>query len=260
MAADYNLPPLRTALIAQILGALMAIGLLALVAPKAFDKPMIVALAQGICSAFTSYKLEARPWWLPIHLGFMPLVIAASRLPIGPGWYLAAFLFLLLVYWRVGQSQVPLYLSNKATAQAVATLLPETRCRIVDLGCGNGVFLRRLAELRPDCTFVGIEHAPLPWLWARITCGALKNCRIDRGDYWQISLADFDVVYAFLSPVPMPSLWQKASMEMKAGGLLVSNSFAIPDRPIDRMIEVPDRRGTRLFCYRPTPDAATGSR
>jgi SAM-dependent methyltransferase len=253
MADEISLPPLRSALIAQFLGTLIAIGLIALVSPRTLGQPLTIALAQGVCSAFTAYKLGARPWWLPIHLGFMPLIVVASRLPIEPGWHLACFLLLLVIYWRVGQSQVPLYLSNKATALSVAALLPETQCRIIDLGCGNGVFLRRLAELRPDCTFVGIEYAPLPWLWARFACAGIENCRIARGDYWQTSLADFDLVYAFLSPVPMPALWEKACKEMKVGALLVSNSFAVPDHPAERTVNVPDRRKTRLFCYCPVP-------
>lgn len=260
MAADLNLPPLRAALIAQLLGTLIAVGLIALISPKTFDQPLIVALAQGIFSAFTSYKLEARPWWLPIHLAFMPLVVTASHLPINPGWYLGAFLLLLLTYWRVGQSQVPLYLSNRATAMAVSALLPKTRCRMVDLGCGNASLLRQLAGIRPDCTFVGVEYAPLPWLWARLSCADIDNCQIIHGDLWRMSLAEFDLVYAFLSPVPMPALWQKASREMKVGAELVSNTFAVPDHPADRTIVVPDRRQTRLFCYRPAPEAATGSR
>ena len=260
MATDFSLPPLRAALIAQFLGTLIAVGLIALVSPKTFDQPLVVAMAQGIFSAFTSYKLEARPWWLPIHLGFMPLVVVASHLPVNPGWYLGVFLLLLLIYWRVGQSQVPLYLSNKATAMAVAALLPKTECRLVDLGCGNGVLLRRLAGLRPDCSFVGVEYAPLPWLWARLSCAGIDNCRIIRGDLWRMSLAEFDLVYAFLSPVPMPALWKKAAREMKAGAELVSNTFAIPDHPADRTIEVPDQRRTRLFCYRPAAEATTGTR
>lgn len=241
-------------------GALIAIGLIALVSPKALEQPLTVALLQGVCSAFAAYKLDARPWWLPIHLGFMPMAVVTSRLPISPGWYLGAFLLLLMVYWRVGQSQVPLYLSNKTTAGAVAALLPKTPSRVVDLGCGNGVLLRRLAGLRPDCTFLGIEHAPLPWLWARIACAGIDNCRIARSDFWQTPLAEFNVVYAFLSPVPMPALWEKARKEMKVGAILISNTFAIPEQPADLTVDVPDRRETRLFLYRLAPDLMPGSR
>lgn len=242
--------PLRIALLAQFLGALIAIGLLALVAPTSLGQPLTVAGLQGLCAAFTSYKLEAPPWWHPIHLGFMPLAVVASDLDLASGWYLGGFLLLLTVFWRVAQSRVPLYFSNDTTARAVASLLPGHACRVIDLGCGNGALLRRLAQLRPDCSFHGVEYAPLPWLWSRVTCIGASNCRIAYGDLWRQPLSGFDLVYAFLSPVPMPRLWIKAQEEMNAGAMLVSNTFAIPDLEPEQLIEVDDRRTTRLYCYR----------
>jgi hypothetical protein len=261
MAPDHNMPPLRAALLAQFLGALIAIGVLALIYPPMLKQPLAVAALQGLCAAYTSHKLDAPPWWHVIHLGFMPLVVLASSLPVPPGWYLGVFLLLLIIYWRVAQSRVPLYLSSAATATAVTALLPDRSCRIMDLGCGNGVFLRRMARQRPDCSFVGVEYAPLPWLWAHLTCTGIANCRIVRGDYWRQSLADYDLIYAFLSPVPMTKLWAKACTEMKAGSQLVSNSFAVPDREPDHVVDVPDGRTTHLYCYHPNgPARLPGSR
>lgn len=260
MAPDPTLPPLRAALISQIFGALIAVGLIALIYRPLLDSPLAVALFQGLCAAYTSRKLGAPPWWHAIHLVFMPLAVLASRLPIAPGWYLATFLLLLVVYWRVAQSRVPLYLSNAATAAAVAATIPSGPCQVLDLGCGNGAFLGRLARLRPDCDFVGIEYAPLPWLWSRLTCARASNCRVVRGDFWSWPLTDYDLVYAFLSPVPMTRLWAKAGAEMKAGSLLVSNTFVVPGQEADSVIHVDDRRGTVLHCYRVAPASAPGTR
>lgn len=251
MTTEVSLPPLRAAIIAQILGTLIALGLVALLYPKLFQTPLAVAAIQSVCAAFTSHKLEAPPWWLAIHLGFMPLVVLASGLGLQPAWYLAAFLLLLLIFWRTDRSRVPLYLSNRQTTEAVAGLLPEWPCQAIDLGCGNGALLRTLARRRPDCRFVGIEHAPLPWFWARLASVGLANCRIHYGDFWKQPLQDFALVYAFLSPAPMTRLWAKAEAEMKPGALLVSNSFAVPDVPATATLLVGDRRGTHLLCYRP---------
>lgn len=251
MIPEQPLSPLRTAVIAQTLGAIIAIGLIALAFPRFFVQPLAVAVLQGLCAAFTSHKLDAPPWWLPIHLAFMPLVVLASSLGLHPAWYLAAFTLLLLVFWRTDKSRVPLYLSNEMTAAAIAALLPSKPCKCIDLGCGNGGLLRMMARRRPDCRFLGVEHAPLPWLWARLACAGLPNCRIRYGDFWHQPLKDFDVAYVFLSPVPMPRLWEKTRAEMAGGSLLVSNSFAVPGVPPEQVIEIADRRATRLFCYRP---------
>lgn len=251
MTTEYVIPPLRAAILAQVFGALIALGLVALLYRKLFALPLAVACLQGICAAFASHKLEAPAWWLPIHLVFMPLVVLASGLDLHPAWYLGAFVLLFLVFWRTHSSRVPLFLSNRATALAVADLIPPEPCRVVDLGCGTGALIRRLSRRRPDCSFVGIEHAPLPWLWGRLSTVGMGNCRIEYGDFWRLSLADYRVAYAFLSPAPMPRLWAKARTEMRPGAWLISNGFEIPGASPDQVSEVGDRRGTRLLSYRP---------
>ena len=74
--------PLRSAIIAQAMGSLVAAGLVQLAWPGLWQTPLAVAGVQGACAAFASHKLEAPPWWLAIHLAFAPLVVAASSLAI----------------------------------------------------------------------------------------------------------------------------------------------------------------------------------
>lgn len=246
----YPQSSLRSAMVAQMLGGIAAAAIIRFGHPQLFATALASAVLQGICAALSSAWLGAHRWWLPLHCGFLPAVVLASRLEVAPGWYFAAFVLLLLIYWRTDLSRVPLYLSNRATALALEQLLPAQPCRVIDLGCGHAGLLRRLARARPDCQFVGIEHAPLPWLWARLACLAWPNLRIVYGDFWQHNLAPYDLAYAFLSPVPMPRLMEKARAEMRAGALLVSNSFAVPGQAAERVVEVADRRATQLHCYR----------
>jgi SAM-dependent methyltransferase len=249
--AAPSFSPLGAAVLAQVCGTIIAGGLVQLAWPALWRTPLAVAVVQGCCAALVSRKLEAPPWWFAIHLAFVPLAVAASTLQVAPLWWLAAFSLLLLVFWRTDRSQVPLYLTNATAAAAVAALLPPHPCHVVDLGCGNGSLLRRLAQARPDCEFVGIEHAPLPWLWARFATLALPNVHIRRSDFWNQHLGLFEVVYAFLSPAPMAQLWAKVQDEMRPDGLLVSNSFAVPEQDPETVVDVADRRETRLYLYRP---------
>lgn len=235
----------------------MAGGLMALVFRGAFPNPLAMAGTQGVCAAFVSHRLEAQPWWLPIHLAFMPMAVMLHGIDLPATLYLTVFIVLLIVFGRTDQSQVPLYLSNASTAKAVATLLPIASCYFIDLGCGNGRLLKRLARLRPDCRFLGVEHAPLPCLWAKLINFDQKNCQIRLGNFWHQDLAEFDVVYAFLSPTPMSRLWIRASGEMGPGTVLISNSFPVPGVAAERIIGVDDRRSTHLYCYRLPAEKAT---
>ncbi len=242
--------PALKALAAQLLGWIVVAGLLAsgiLPAPS----PLSIALLQGGFAAAASLVLRSARWWPPIHGIFTPALVLSSALHIPPAWFLAAFLLLALVYWSSFRTQVPLYLSNRTTMQALESLLSaEMPQSVADLGCGTGGLLAYLARARPDCRFEGVETAPLPWLLAWLGTRTLPNCRISRDDFWHQSLARHDLVYVFLSPVPMPRLWQKAKAEMRPGSLLVSNSFPVPGVEADQVITLPDRRATQLFLYR----------
>ncbi|MBA3032897.1 MAG: class I SAM-dependent methyltransferase [Gammaproteobacteria bacterium] len=245
--------PLRAALLAQgggvVFVLILAFALTQLTQLAFWQYPLVPAFLQGVAATLIAHWQRAPRWWLLIHLGFVPLVVGVQGFGIAPGWFLAAFVLTLLVFWRTDQSQVPLYLSNRRTATALATLLPAAPIKMIDLGCGDGGLLRQLAKSRPDCRFIGIEHAPLPWLLARLRTRNLANVTVRRGDFWQEPLGDYGLVYAFLSPAPMPRLWQKARTEMAPGATLVSNSFAVPDIEPARVIEVADRRATKLYLY-----------
>ena len=241
------MPPALKALVAQLAGLAAAVAL-ARSGTLAGLWPLVGT--QALVAAGVAAGLRSARWWLPIHLGFLPLVVIAHGAALHPGWYLGGFVVLVLVYWTSFRTQVPLYLSNRATAAAVAELLPEGPARMLDIGAGTGALLRPLAQARPDCRFTGIELAPATWAIGRLLLRGHANVEWLRGDLFSPDWSGYDLVYAFLSPVPMPAVWAKAIAEMRPGSLLVSNSFEVPGHEADAVIEVGDRRGTRLFLYR----------
>lgn len=241
------MPPALKALLAQFAGAA---GAFVLARNGWLTGLWPLVGAQAGLAAAAALALRSARWWLPIHLAFLPLAVAALQLGIAPVWYLAAFVLLLLVYWTSFRTQVPLYLSNRRTAAAVAGLLPAGRLRLLDIGAGIGSLLRPLARARPEGRFTGVELAPAPWLIGRLLCAPLPNIDWQRADLFALPWADYDAVYAFLSPVPMPTVWAKAVAEMRPDSVLISNSFAVPGVQPESIADVGDRRGTQLYVYR----------
>lgn len=213
--------------------------------------PLWLACVQGVCAVLLAVLLRSDRWWLPLHLCFAPAVVLALRAD-APGWmYALPLVALLLVYGSTFRTQVPLFLSNRRTVERFAAWLEDRgRLRILDAGSAAGRFSLLLARLRRDCTVSGCEQAFLPALLGRAAARGEPNVCLQRGDFWQRDFGQYDVVYAFLSPVPMESLWRKASSEMSSQGWLVSNSFPVPGHIADEVLEVGDRRRTRLYCYR----------
>jgi SAM-dependent methyltransferase len=243
------MPPALKALLAQLAGWAFALALAQSGLLRGGLWPLVAV--QAISAAAVASVLHSARWWLPIHLAFSPLLILAGRLGVAPGWYLAAFGLLLLTYWTSFRTQVPLYPTNGQTVATVADLLPARRpLRFLDLGSGTGSLLCPLARLRPDCRFDGVEAAPGPWLLSRLRGHSQHNLRFARGDFLACPWSQYDVVYAFLSPVPMAEVWAKAARELPPGGLLISNSFPVPDRAPARVVNVGDARATTLYLYR----------
>jgi SAM-dependent methyltransferase len=187
-------------------------------------------------------------WWWPLQALCLPAALALLWLEL-PSWvYLLVFLLLLLVYWNAGGDRVPLYLSSRATWEAVDELLPTGPFAFVDLGCGLGGLLAYLAGRRPEGRFCGVESAPLPFLASWLRLRGRPNCRVRRADLWQVKLAEFSGVACFLSPEPMAELWLKARAELRPGALFISNSFAVPGVAPDQTIEAGGRQ--RLLVWR----------
>lgn len=208
---------------------------------------------EGGMAALFAVLLRCAPWWWAINALFPPLLVLAMSLELAPGWMAMGFVLLLLVYWNAHGEHVPLYLSNRTTQAALQKILEretgEAR-RVADLGSGLGGALQALASAPRVARAVGFESAPLPWLMSRLRFARHPWIEVRRVNFWEARLNEFDVVYAFLSPAPMPRLWAKLVREARRPMLLISNSFPIPGVEPDEIIELDDGRGTELFLYR----------
>ena len=250
-----SLPPALTALLIQ-LSALLTVALIAATASAFTQEPVAGqfqwALLQGIIAAAIGHRLGLAVWWLPIHLAFTPALVAALSLHLSPLWFLGGFLLLALVYGKIYQTRVPFHLSSRAAVKALASLLPERRgFSFMDLGSGCGGLLHDLRTARPDGNYHGIEAAPLPFLLSQgRNFLAPTGCRIIWGDLWTVDLAPYDVVYAYLSPLPMAALWRKACREMIPGSIFVSNSFGVPGVTPQHSLELSDFGGSVLHLWR----------
>lgn len=242
----------------QALIVLCAALVLALLAGQAIGQvfgvavpPFLFAVLHGAVAAGIARWRRMASWWVPILFFFPPAALLVNSLQLPPALFLAIFLFLLLLFWSTFRSQVPFYPSGLAVWDAVLDLLPAGRpLKVIDIGSGLGGAVLYLSRQRQDSEFVGIELAPLPWLvsHARAWLSRSRGGFI-RGDYTRLDFADYDVIFAYLSPAAMTALWLKARAEMRPGALLLSYEFMIEGSTADIAVQ-PKENGPVLYGWR----------
>ncbi|WP_052700452.1 hypothetical protein [Methylocucumis oryzae] len=211
---------------------------------------LITAIQAG-CAVTVASLLKQPVWWRFIHALFVPLLLFSYWLNLPSSVYLSLFSIGMLVYWGTIQGEVPLFLSSLATARAVAELISKEDCRhFAELGAGTGSLLPTLTQQNPTLSITAFEHAPLPWLICYWRSRRLSAIKVLYQNFWQADLAEFDVVFAFLSPAVMPALARKLKNEMRSGSLLISSSFAVPDWQAERIVNLSNRKDECIYCYR----------
>lgn len=204
---------------------------------------LVFGLLQGSVAALISHARGMRCWWLPIQFVFPLAMFLLLALQVSPAWYLGAFFVLLLLFWGAVVTRVPLYLSGRAAWKAVLETIPQARpARVIDIGSGLGGLVLYLAAKRPDCVVEGIEISPFLWGISCIRQRLAKSrARFMPGNYERLDLGAYDVVFAYLSPLVMDSLWMKAAAEMRQGTMLLSFEFAVEGVEPDIRIAVGNR-------------------
>ena len=242
-----NILLLRAALI-QIVAMLLA----AMVAWGMNFSVGVWIIFSSILAGVLSYQSDLPRWWLIIHILFLPALAMVYSLALPPWVFLTAFAILFAIFGSVFFSRVPLYLSGHSAFAALEKLMPvEKNFYFLDLGCGTGSVLHYLDRRFAFGMFYGVETAPLPFIisWLRSKFWQAEFVVIYK-NMWQIDLSQYDVVYAFLSPQPMPQLWEKVQAEMRPDTLFISNSFAVPGVEPDEIIALNQGRATALLVWR----------
>lgn len=213
----------------------------------------IILIIQGIVAAFFGFLFSLSNLWAIIQF-FIPLsVYYIIGLNISSWFWLILFILTYLIFKNSVFHSVPLYLSNTNTWFALEKLLPNKKgVKFVDLGGGIGGTALHISKTRPDAEIISVESAPIPALisYLRNYISELTNVEMRYGNLWEVDLREIDLAYAFLSPVPMEQLLKKVKEEMKPGSIFVSNTFNNDTFLASEILELDDRRKTKLYLWR----------
>ncbi len=223
-------------------------------------KIISLVLMQAMFASTLAYSIRMPIWWCWIHLIFPILVWVMLMFDVPDEIYLLGFLITLSIFWTSFRTQVPYYPSRRDVWQQMARIAVQFQIekngqnnaplRIIDIGSGLGGLSVYLAQNFPSAQIEGIEIAPLPWFVSRLRTLVFdsKAC-FKLGNYHTLNFADYDIVFAYLSPAAMADLWKKSQKEMRSGTLLVSLEFEIPNlMATERITQKGQNR--ELFVYK----------
>jgi hypothetical protein len=234
--------PATLALMLQLGALLMMLAIWMVIERYTGLEPDLYTLVilQGGIAMLLSVMCRMDIWWRAIQFLFPIGLLVTHQLAL-PSWiYFLGFVFFLSLFWTTFRTQVPFYPSRPDVWHRVAAYLPKDRhIHLIDIGSGLGDLIMYLARAMPESRFTGIEIAPLPWLLSRwrARLRGIGNAGFELGDYEMLDFAQYDVVFAYLSPAAMAALWQKASREMRPGSLLMSYEFEIPGAEPDCILQ-----------------------
>lgn len=206
---------------------------------------------QGLLSAVICQLIFKLPRWFIVISLLFPICfsLAWSYLHISSTLYGVAFIVLALTFSHTLKERVPLYLSNNTTHEGLKKIIETHQSKkVLDLGSGLGGVVRALSSKTVDSH--GVESAPFLWLYSSAWSKLTNQGSIHRQNIWHTQFAEFDFIYAFLSPAIMEKLFQKVAKEMKPGSVFVSNSFAVPGIPVSEIRVLCDSRETKLYIYK----------
>lgn len=235
----------------SVLCQTIAIGVFLMAQNFLMQPWLLVVVQSGTAFALARWLKLSLPWQI-FNLLLVPGIIACTSLDLPREALIVALILVVLLYLPTFWTRVPYYPTSEKMYARIAAMLPDNeRVRFIDLGCGFGSLLEYLARSKPSAHLEGIELSPLAYLVTklRFMVKHYPQVSISLGNFWSLSLEPYDIVYAFLSPTPMPYLWEKVRQEMRPGTLFVSNTFPVPASASEEIKVDESYQGT-LYVYR----------
>ena len=210
-----------------------------------------LVLMHAFTSSFLAYMAKQAHWWRWIHFGFPLAIWLSMQIEIRSEVYLVCFVTTASLFWTTFRSQVPFFPSRPGAWQAIEPLISPTQpTRVIDIGSGLGDMSMYIAKQHPLCQSEGIEIAPLPFIISKLRVLFKRStAQFKLGNYNDLNFGDYDIVFAYLSPVAMLPLWLKAQQEMKPGSLLISLEFEINDTS-PTFVLTPQDQSPTLYVWR----------
>jgi ribosomal protein L11 methylase PrmA len=164
--------------------------------------------------------------------------------------FLAAVALIILQTILNGISPMPS--TNKVRSEMLRLICDlDTPHKIIDLGSGWGNLSFAFARKFSLAKVIGYENSLVPYLFSVCLNCIFKynNLQFHFYNFFKISFNDADLIVCYLFPGAMKLLEQKFQQELKPGAVVVTNTFALPNKKPFNVIQVNDFYRTKIYLY-----------
>jgi SAM-dependent methyltransferase len=121
--------------------------------------------------------------------------------------------------------------------------------RFLELGCGNGDVLFRLAEER-GVSGTGVELDPLLFVlvWVRARFTRQARVKILYGNLFDVDFSAYNKIYAYLMKRAYPRLKEKFARELRSGSIVVLAGWPLDDTSPGHTMQKEGE--TKFYVYR----------
>lgn len=141
------------------------------------------------------------------------------------------FISFLLIELFQTRHRAPFIPSSRKSIRTILDRIPlPTQGLIMDLGAGDGRFLRQVKAKYPTASVKGFEIS-----WVALVVAHLWNSwsrypvPVIRQDFLQADVSQASVIFCFLLSKDLSALEHKLQTELKPGTRVISNTFSFPN-------------------------------
>ncbi len=166
-------------------------------------------------------------------------------------------IYYIIAYIRSGFGKYPPFIAsfgrakNTVISQAKLFLNQTSKSlKIYDLGCGCGSLLIPLAKDFSHHQFVGYEWDWFPYLIAKMRCRKYSNITITKTNFMLQNYEDANLILCYTSNGLSQPLGKKLNNELRAGALVISETFKLNHLPLKDELESPTIKiPIKIFLY-----------
>lgn len=137
------------------------------------------------------------------------------------------FIVFLLVELILSRKRAPFIPSSKKAIQKILELVPlPEQGLVLDLGSGDGRFLRAVKQKYPQLQVLGYEISPLALVIHKLLNLFLTKVPVKANDFFFANVSQINVIFCFLLPTDMRRLEQKLQTELPKNAIIISNTFS----------------------------------